>query len=807
MAPIFLEMRMNNLVARKAGGWFTSLYAIVLILIGLALGIGGVMLISVGGSWYYLVAGALIAVSGVLIYRRNFGGISLFALGFIGTVIWAYWEVGAQFWALVPRLSPWIVLGLVAALIAPSLRPSARGLSWLTAAALAVISVVGFTQMFSEHGVIEGTRQLAQTPVPDAQAQRNERWQYYGRTLDGSRFAPFDQINKQNVDQLKVAWTFRTGDIPGKGAEDQTTPTQIGDSLYVCTPYQKVFALDAETGKERWRFDSKAPDSKVWNRCRGVAYYDAKAFAQTHADEATAQTAASATTCAQRLFLGTTDARLIALDSATGQPCPGFGNNGTVDLKVGMGLVQPFYYMTTAENTVIGNRILIGGWVQDGASVDEPSGVVRAFSADTGELLWAWDPDNPNITLLPPPGEAYSRTTPNMWSTPSYDEKLGWAFLPMGGQTPDFFGGFRRPGSEEFGSNVVAIDMKTGRVQWHFQTTHHDLWDYDVPSQPALVDMPDETGKVVPAVVQLTKRGQIFALNRETGKPIAEVVEKSVPTNVVKGDRVSKTQPYSVGMPQIGNEPLTEKDMWGATFFDQLWCRIEFKKMRYDGEFTLASENEINLQFPGNYGGFNWGSAAVDQQNGILYAGSMRMPLWGQYVSRAVADDPNAPGGHDGLHVMAGTPFGYRKGTFMSPLGVPCHAPPYGQLTAVDLKSKKILWQKPMGTVADTVLPGGIKATLPFAIGMPVMGGPVATASGLVFYGGTYDYYLRAMDSSTGKELWKGRLPVGAQTTPMTYVSPQSGRQFVLISAGGARESPDRGDYIVAFALPAKAAP
>jgi quinate dehydrogenase (quinone) len=280
------------------------------------------------------------------------------------------------------------------------------------------------------------------------------------------------------------------------------------------------------------------------------------------------------------------------------------------------------------------------------------------------------------------------------------------------------------------------------------------------------------------------------------------VVEKPVPTDVVKNDRVSPTQPYSVGMPQIGNATLTEADMWGATFFDQLYCRIEFKRMRYDGEFTLTSEDDVNLQFPGNYGGFNWGSAAVDQQNDILYAGSMRMPLWGKYIPRAVADDPNAPGGHDGLHVQAGTPYGYKKGMFMSPLGVPCHAPPYGQLTAIDLKNHSVLWQKPMGTVADTVLPFGIKARLPFAIGMPVMGGPVATAGGLVFFAGTYDYYLRAMDSATGKELWKGRLPVGAQATPMTYVSPKTGRQFVVIAAGGARQSPDRGDYIVAFALP-----
>ena len=793
---------MGSIEQSRRGSWIIPLYAVVLICIGLPLVAGGAWLAKLGGSWYYLIAGAILIMSGVLIFRRRFAGIWLFALGFVGTLVWAYAEVGTQFWPLVPRLSSWLVLGVATALVSPMLRPSTRTAGRIIAAVLAIACVVGFAQMFSEHGEIVGTTSLARIKTGDAQSQRNERWQYYGRTPDGHRFAPFDQITKENVGKLQVAWTFRTGDITGKGAEDQSTPTQVGDSVYICTPYDKVFALDADTGRQRWRHDAKGPDSKVWNRCRGVAYYDAQAYALAHPEAAVTQVAAKAQLCAQRLFIGTSDARLIALDAATGQPCPGFGNAGAVDLKVGMGKVQPFYYMTTSENTVIGNRILIGGWVQDGASTDEPSGVVRAFSADTGELLWAWDPGNPNITLLPPPGETYTRTTPNMWSTPSYDEKLDWAFLPMGGQTPDFWGGFRRPSSDEFGSSVVAIDMKTGKVQWHFSTVHHDLWDYDVPSQPVLVDMPDQNGRMVSAVVQLTKRGQIFALDRRTGKPITEVVEKPVPTNVVKGDRVSPTQPYSVGMPQIGNAPLSEKDMWGATFFDQMICRIKFRRMRYDGEFTLASEGIANLQFPGNYGGFNWGSAAVDAQNDILYAGSMRMPLWGQYIPRAVADDPNAPGGHDGLHVMAGTPYGYKKGEFLSPLGVPCHAPPYGQLTAVDLKNHRILWQKPMGTVADTVLPGGFRVHLPFAIGMPVMGGPVATASGLVFFAGTYDYYLRAMDSATGKELWKGRLPVGAQATPMTYVSPKSGRQFVLIAAGGARQSPDRGDYLVAFALP-----
>lgn len=786
----------------RPGGWFVSLFAVVLALIGLVLLIMGIQLATLGGSWYYVIAGVFLVISGLQLWRRRGSAFTVFALAFIGTLIWAYWEVGATFWPLMPRLAPWVVLGFVLALVAAAMRPARRGMAYGSALVLLVAMVWGGAAMFQEHGVIRNAASLSTPPALDATQAGAQRWEYYGRTAGGTRYAPFQQITPQNVDKLQVAWTFRTGDIAGKGAEDQSTPTQIGDTLYICTPYAKIIALDADTGTEKWRFDSKSVDSKLWNRCRGVAHYDATAYAQNHPEDVVAKTSATATQCARRVFIGTPDARLIAIDAATGQPCAGFGQNGEVDLKVGMGLVQPFYYMPTSMPTVMGNRIVLGGWVQDGASVDEPSGVVRAFSADTGELLWAWDPDNPEITKLPPPGQTYTRTTPNVWAPPSFDEKLGLVYLPTGNQTPDFWGGHRRPLSDKYSSSVVALDVKTGLVRWHFQTTRHDLWDYDVPSQPSLVDLPDDKGGTVPALVQLTKRGQIFVLNRATGEPITKVEDKPVPTNVAKGDRASPTQPYSTGMPAIGADKLTEASMWGATFFDQLACRIAFKKMRYDGDFTLPNEGGRSLQFPGNYGGFNWGSAAIDEHNGILYANSMRMPMWIEFIPRAQADNPNAPGGHDGLHVQAGTPYGAIKGTFMSPLGIPCHAPPYGEISAIDLRKHSVVWEKPLGTVQDTLLPMGIKGTLPIPIGVPVMGGPMVTAGGVVFVGGSYDYYLRALDAASGKELWKGRLPVGGQATPMTFVSPKSGRQMVVLSVGGQRNSPDRGDYIMAYALP-----
>ncbi|TWG97030.1 quinate dehydrogenase (quinone) [Mesorhizobium sp. J18] len=321
-----------------------------------------------------------------------------------------------------------------------------------------------------------------------------------------------------------------------------------------------------------------------------------------------------------------------------------------------------------------------------------------------------------------------------------------------------------------------------------------------MPAQPALYDVPDGKGGIVPALIQVTKRGQIFVLDRRTGEPLTEVVEREVPQGAVEGDWTAPTQPYSVGMPAIGVEPLTEASMWGATPFDQLYCRIEFRKLRYEGEFTPPGTEPI-LQWPGFYGGMNWGSVSVHESSGYLIVNDTRSPHRVQLVPREEADQADAKDSHAGLSAQYGTPYGAAKVTFMSPLGIPCQNPPYGTLTAIDLKTKEIAWQVPMGTVEDTG-PLGIKMHLPIPVGMPTVGGPISTSSGLIFYAGTLDYNIRALDLATGQELWKHRLPVGAQGTPMTYISPESGRQFIVVSAGGARQSLDRGDYIVAYALP-----
>jgi quinate dehydrogenase (quinone) len=787
---------------RTGGHWFVRLVGIVMAACGLYLLWGGVQLVAVGGSWYYLIAGIGFVVSGVLLVTGRPAGLLLYGLVFVATLVWALAEVGIDFWPLVPRLVMPAVLALVVALIAPAVRraagrPANAALSYALAGVLAIGLIATGVRAFQATPIVAATGTPAAMAAAPAAATAASDWRHYGKTPAGTRFAPYAQINQGNVDQLQVAWQFRTGDPATNGAEDQSTPMQIGDTVFICTPHNQVFALNAETGEQRWKFDPKA-SSPMWQRCRGLGYYETAA--------APATPTAPAAACASRIIMSTIDARLIALDSKTGLPCADFGKDGTVSLGADMGEVKPGYYFQTSAPTVVRGKILIGGWVADSREINEPSGVIRAFDARTGALAWAWDLGNPAVTGAPPP-EGYSRGTPNVWSTPSFDDKLGLVYLPTGNATPDFWGAHRSKAAEEYTAAVVALDIDTGRERWKYRTVHHDLWDYDLPAQPALHDIPDGKGGTIPALVQLTKRGQIFLLNRETGVPLAEVQEKPVPQGGQEGDWLSPTQPYSVGMPSIGTDTLKESDMWGGTPFDQLWCRIAFKKMRYEGEFTPPTLAQRSLLNPGYYGGMNWGSASINESNDYLIVNDIRTPQYVQLIARDVADSSKGVSdGHAGLSKQTGTPYGVVKDMFMSPMGIPCVKPPYGTMTAIDLKTRKIVWQVPMGTVQDTG-PMGIKMGLPLQVGMPTLGGPVSTQGGVVFYAGTQDFYLRAMDVNTGKELWKGRLPVGAQATPMTYMSPESGRQFVVISAGGARLSPDRGDYIVAYALPKGAKP
>jgi len=513
--------------------------------------------------------------------------------------------------------------------------------------------------------------------------------------------------------------------------------------------------------------------------------------------------------CAARIIINTVDARLIALDAGSGARCPDFGTNGEVSLLTGMGDVTPGYYYVTSAPTIAHDKIVLGGMVADNQYVGEPSGVIRAFDAITGKLAWGFDAGRPDRSTEPPAGETYTRATPNSWGPMSVDEKLRLVYVPTGAATPDFFGAFRRPFDEHYGDAVIALDIDTGQPRWTFQTTHHDLWDYDVASQPTLADFSSAQG-IRHALIQPTKRGELFILDRETGEPIFPVQERAAPSRGhAADDRISPTQPFSVGVPSFRGADLTEEGMWGITPLDQLWCRIRFREARYDGPLTPPGLTPA-IEYPSDAGGMEWGGAAVDLDHGIVIVNTNHLPAYTRLLPRAEADklgmkrftsEYSDHGVRNG-YPQEGTPYGVLKNAFLSPLQVPCTQPPFGRLSAMDLTTGKLIWTRAFGTARD-IGPLGIPSGLPISVGLPNLGGGFVTRSGLLFIGATQDSYLRAYETATGKLLWQARLPAGGDATPMTYLSPASGRQFVVIAAGGNGAIAARmGDSIVAFALP-----
>lgn len=787
------------------GRWYWLAVGLLMLLMGLYLTIGGGILLGKGGSWYFVLMGLAMLASATLLLARRRAGAHLYALAFVLTLVWAWWDAGWEFWPLVSRLMVFAVLGLLVALGYAQLEAGKLVMNdygRLGAAVSVVVLGLGIVatavSAFSPKGVI--APEVTEVPSVGSMEIKASDWTDWGQGPTGQRFAAVEQISRDNVDKLAVAWTARTGDVPqstGSGAEDQNTPQQIGERLYVCTAYGKVLALDVDTGEEKWKFDPEAK-SPNWQRCRGLGYFDGNEAA-IKASGALGKPGDVAPGCRRRLFLPTIDARLIALDPDSGKPCTDFGKDGVLDLTQGMGEVKQGWYQQTSAPLVAENLVIVGGRVADNFSTDEPSGVVRAFDVHSGKLVWAWDPGNADITGPPPQGQTYTRNSPNVWGGMSYDARLGLAYLGTGNATPDFYAAQRTPEMEKNSSAIVAMDIRTGKPRWLYQTVHHDLWDFDIPSQPALVDVSNAQGGVDPALLQVTKQGMIFMLNRETGEPLAEVQELPVPQGHVPGERYAPTQPHSTGMPNIGNQTLKESDMWGATPFDQLLCRIAFKDMQHQGVFTPPGMGPT-LQFPGSLGGMNWGSVSIDPISQTMFVNDMRLGLANYMIARADMK-PGASGIEMGAVPQEGTPFGAMRQRFLSPLGIPCQKPPFGTMTAVDLKSRQIKWQVPVGTVRDTG-PLGIPMWLPIPIGMPTLGPSMVTKSGLVFFAGTQDFYLRAFDSANGKEIWRSRLPVGSQGGPMSYVSPRTGRQYVVITAGGARQSPKRGDYVIAYALP-----
>lgn len=783
-----------------------TLLGLLFLLMGLALLVGGIKLVAAHGSLYYLIAGIGVLLTGVLLIAHKRAALALYAVVLFGSTLWALWEVGLDWWQLVPRLALWFALGIV--MLLPWFRlPLTRGVRYPVgtnglAVAVVLAGLCALASQFTNPGEIKGElgRDTAGT-TSTAPAMADGDWASYGRTAFGDRYSPLNQINTENVSKLEPAWTFRTGDIPGAGDPGETTaentPLKVNGMLYVCTPHSQVIALDPDTGKEIWRFDPKistqgADNFKGWAHmtCRGVAYHDDAAYAAADAQASPAV----ATSCPKRIFVPTADTRLIALNADTGKMCEDFGNKGAIDLTANIGTFAPGGYYSTSPPAVTKDLVVIGGHVTDNVSTDEPSGVVRAFDVHDGHLVWNWDSGNPEKTTPIGPGEHYTRNSPNMWSLMSVDEKLGMLYLPMGNQMPDQWGGNRTPESEKYSAGVTALDIATGQVRWTFQFTHHDLWDMDVGGQPSLIDIKTADG-LKPAVMASTKQGSIYVLDRSNGQPIVPVNETPVPQGAVEGDHTSPTQPMS----ELNFMPptLREKDMWGVTPFDQMLCRMDFRSLRYEGIYTPPSL-QGSIVYPGNFGVFDWGGISVDPVRQIAFVNPDYMAFKSRLVpSSDVEGGPARKSETEGVQPNKGAPYGVILEAFLSKAGLPCQAPAWGYVAAVDLTTHKTIWKHKNGTVRDNS-----PVPLPLSMGVPSLGGTFMTAGGVGFLSGTLDQYLRAYNMNNGKQLWEARLPAGAQTTPMTYTG-KDGRQYVLVVAGGHGSlGTKQGDYVMAFALP-----
>lgn len=768
--------------------------SLLLALFGLALGAGGIWLVVLGGSPSYLLIGLAFLVVALLLYRRSPFALWVYALLVIVALAWAIWEVGFDWWQLGPRGGLIILIGLW--LLTPWVRRSLRSTDGATPSPwplaipmLAAIAVAAYSMTNDPHDIPGALPKASAAVASLGNLVPPGEWHQYGRTQFGQRYSPLDQITPENVANLKVAWQYQTGDVklPDDVGETtyQVTPLKIGDTLYLCTPHNWAIALDAESGKEKWKFDSNSglnPD-RQHQTCRGVTYW---ADSQVAADQP----------CATRVYLPTSDARLIALDAATGNVCTSFADQGVLHLEAGMKYNPAGYYYSTSPPVAVDDKLIIGGAVNDNYSTQEQSGVIRAFDIRTGALLWNWDSGNPDDTRPLAEGATYTTNSPNSWSVFSVDERLGLVYIPLGNQVPDQLGMGRSENVERFSSSIVALDTLTGKLRWVRQTVHHDLWDMDVPAQPVLFDLTKADGSIVPALVGPTKQGDLYVLDRRTGEPIIPVREIPAPGGAIPEDFTAPTQPISDLT--FSPPPLQEKDMWGVSLFDQMMCRIDFHRLKYEGRYTPPSL-QGTIVYPGNFGVFNWGSVAVDPERQIMFG----MPTYLAFTSRLVprADIPpkgsNEKGSEQGLNRNEGAPYGVYMGPFLGPLGIPCQAPPWGYVAGVDLQSGKIAYKHKNGTVTDmTPLP------LPFRLGVPGIGGPMLTRGGVAFLGAAVDNYLRAYDVTSGKELWRARLPAGGQATPMTYTTA-SGKQYVVMVAGGHGSVGTKpGDYIIAYTLP-----
>ncbi len=665
--------------------------------------------------------------------------------------------------------------------------------AWLIVLALIlvlVLSLLGGSMIWVLGGVdrldVDGTARLNDRPTDTI--GMGSGWAFYGGDPGGGRYSAAAQITPDNVNRLALAWMHRTGDLERRPeamqrSATEATPLLIGDRLVFCTPFNEIIALHPGSGQELWRYDPKIDlEQNPANQfvCRGVAHW-------MDPDGGGA--------CSSRILMGTNDSRLIAVDTRNGEPCPDFGERGTVRIDPGMELWWPGEFQITSPPVVVGDTVIVGSAISDNLRVEAPAGTVRAFDVRSGEPRWEFDPI-PRTAADPasasweggqPPSEGHA----NVWAPMSADEDRGLVFLPTSSPSPDFYGGLR-PGDNHYANSVVALHAATGEVAWHFQVVHHDVWDYDVPAQPGLYSVWKD-GRRHDVVAQVTKTGFVFVLDRDTGEPFLPVEERPVPGGGVDGERLSPTQPYPVATPPVVPITLDHREAFGLTWFDRFACQRSIRNAANRGLFTPPTEQGTIL-YPFTGGGANWGSAAFDPRRNLLVINMSSIAHHIQLFDADRLDEMREAHPDQEVSPQVGAPYGMKRETLLSPFGLPCTPPPWGVIAGIDLASGDIVWRRTFGTTEDLAPGRGSKW------GTPNLGGPIITAGGLVFIGAAMDNYLRAIDVTTGEELWKGRLPAGAQATPMTY--SWEGRQYVVIYAGGySRIGTTLGDYVIAFAL------
>jgi quinoprotein glucose dehydrogenase len=638
-------------------------------------------------------------------------------------------------------------------------------------------------------------------PVPRAQ---EVAWVANGRDLEGTRYLPASELTRDNVGRLRVAWAYRTGEADErfktkKPAAFEATPLVIDGTMFVGTPLGRVVALDAATGRELWVFDPKI--------ARDVEYGD---FATRGVAAWLDDKAAVDAPCRRRIFVSTAQSQLFAIDARNGRPCPGFGTNGQVDLKTGLRIApfEPQAYSMTSPPIVVNGVVITGSSVADNTRPELPSGEVRGYDARTGRQTWSWDPI-PQDPADPAHREwrgrvAHKGGAANAWSVLAGDPERDLVFVPTGSAAPDYYGALRL-GNNRYANSLVALRASTGRVVWSFQTVHHDLWDYDNASPPALVTITKD-GVRIPAVVQATKSGMLFVLNRETGAPVFPVEERPVPASDIPGEEASATQPFTAVTPPLSPHRFTADQVWALSDEDRRACHAAINGLRNEGIFTPPSLRGT-LMLPSNIGGAHWGGVAIDPVRQIAVVPVNRLAAMVQLIPRDGFDLEKTRAADQRLgddfeyNFMHGTPYIMRRRILLAPSRVPCTPPPFGTLVAVSLKSGERLWEVPLGG-ASAILPPELAAKVQPEWGSPNLGGPIATAGGLIFIGATLDRSLRAFDVETGRELWRGVLPQSAKATPMSY-RLASGDQFVAIAVGGGGGG-GGGDYVVAFRLPTR---